>query len=168
VQKRFFVLYDDMSTESVNIPGRRVLAPPPLLTENDINVFVERVATQCQQAHEDAMADNLWREVQKPIVYAKFLNSVPDAYKRIAQAVGDRAFLFYKEMLPAPPEDSPELEERKQVIEGGLLGALATVVPDAESELFQVSHRLLSERDVLVTLADLREEYLEVSDDGGA
>jgi hypothetical protein len=170
VTKRFFVLYDDMSTESINIPGRRVLAPPPLLTEGDVDIFVERVATQIGTAVEGAIQQDLWEELHKPIVYVKFLNSVPDAYKRINQAIGDRAFFFYKELLPAPPEDSPELKERKQVIEGGLLGALSTVVPDTESELYQVSHRLLASGDTPLgqTIAALRDEYLEVEGDGMA
>jgi hypothetical protein len=160
--KQFFVLYDDLSTESIEIPGRPVLAPPPLLEPEHLDEFVTEVRNRCGEAVEQ-VEDTLPGHLCKPILYVKYDRDLPDAYKRIAAAVGDAAFLFPKELTTRRSSDEPTEEElaHQEVIAGGLLGALPQVAPDPESDLYRVSARLLTAVRPELALQELRQEFMD-------
>lgn len=157
--KHFFVLYDDLSTESVEIPGRPFLRPPVLHTAEDLDSFVTQAKARCEEA--GGTAEGLPDALRKPILYVRYAWDLPNAHKRMAQAVGESAHLFLKEILPEPDPEAVEVRERKQVIEGGLNGALPQLVPDTDSELFHLASNLLDATDPKHALLTMRKDHLD-------
>ena len=162
-KKGFFVLYDDGSSRSVIVPSRHILQPPDLLSESELETFLEHAESACTGAQESAAIDGLWPELHKPILYVRYQYDIPDAYSRIDRAIGEHAHVFHKTLEPKPTEEQiEERQERKKVIEGGLVGALPQLVNREEKpDVFHVAKRLLESRVPQDELFHLREEYLE-------
>jgi hypothetical protein len=160
--KHFFVLWSDGSSTSHEIPSRPFIQPPDLMSESDVDAFVENVETACQTADAKARVRGLWEEVCKPIVYVRYQYDIPDAFKRIDRAVGESGHFFHKELRPKPTEeDLAESVDRKKIIEGGLVGALDKVITaDEDEDVYNVAKQLLETRDLVGTMSALREEYL--------
>lgn len=173
VDKYCYVLYEDLTTRRVRIPTRIVLKPHDMLFEEDVDAFVERVAAECEAAATKARDElELPEELHKPIVYVRYQHGLPDAYGRLARAVGERGHFFHKELRAAMEESEEETqdrERRREVIEGGLVGALPQVVdPDQDPEVFRLCGLLLEDRMPQRPLATLRHEYLGPEDSDGS
>lgn len=163
VKKYFYEIYDDLSINQAEIPTRRVLAPPDLTSEAELDYVIEHLEAQIADSVEGAIAQGLPGYMHSPILYIKYAWDLPDAYARLTKAASDKAHLFLKELLPKV-EETPEviasIEERQRVIDGGLLGGLADVAPDQESARYKISHRLLSSPNKREAMMQLREEYI--------
>ncbi len=157
--KKFFVLYDDLTVTSVEIPTRRFLQPPDLSNEEDLNGFCEAASTQIVNMVSAAENEDEAEELRKPIIYVRYSFQLTDAYKRIVSAVGDGAHLFTKELRPKTEEQVQAREERQKTIKGGLVGALPEVAEEGTTR-YDISKRLLESRNPGKVLAELREEAL--------
>lgn len=160
VLKQFWVLRSDLSARSVKIPSRPFLQPPELSLPEDVDGFCEAVSSQIDKVVSAVIASMLPAELRKPIVYVRYSYQLEDAYQRLVKAVGDKAHLFTKELRPKTPEQIEAREERKQMIEGGLIGALPSVAEEGTAR-FDISRRLLETRNPRQVLADIRKEFLE-------
>lgn len=157
--KYCFVLYDDLSTESLKIPTRVVLKPPPLTMEEDLDGFIEAAESQIKEAYATARSRNLPEDMRTPILYVKYSGDLPGAYQRIVSAIGDQAHLFHQEIRSDRLEvDAEQVQERRNVIEGGLLGAL-TEVAEPGTVRFELAKRLLSAPNKARELAAIRKEF---------
>lgn len=159
--KSFFVIYEDLSVESVSIPARRVLAPPVLRVIEDLDGFVESVESRIDSAVKSAEELSLPAALCKPILYVKYDWGLPDAYKRIMKAVDGRAHVFLKEIRQVSKEQVESRKERKKILEGGLLGSLPDMAQDKKSARYKISHRLLSAKNPREELSKIRKEYLD-------
>lgn len=158
-RKRVFVLYDDLSTESVDIPGRIALAPPTIHTDGDLDKFVEKVGEQIKKARGKAAIWNLPDELETPILRVKYQDNLIDPYRRIRKAVGDQAHLFVKALQVETEEKRQSVQEAEEVVEAGLLGALPQVAEEG-TQRFSIADRLLRAPNKVAALAEIRREYL--------
>lgn len=164
--KKFFVLYDDFTTQSIVIPGRPFLKSPDLHTEGDLDAFVEKVGGQLGEAWRTARGYDSFGEfelpldIRKPIIYVRYRYDLPNAHKRIQKAVGTDGFIFGKELRPKAEDDDADHVARQKVIEGGLLGALPEVAANKKSDRFKISERMLAARNPREALLELRGEWL--------
>jgi DNA repair exonuclease SbcCD nuclease subunit len=106
--------------------------------------------------------DSLPEVIAKPLLRVAYLDTIPDVYNRIRATVGDQAYLFTSPVTVE--QDSPEVEdqERRDVIDQGLAGALGLVV-DPDSAEYQTAMRLLSSSgitDLRELLVKMRREHM--------
>lgn len=157
-----YVLYDDLSVEAVQLKTRPLLAPRPLSLEEHVDRFVEEAPHQIREAEAEAKALGIPPQIARPIVYVKCVEGLPEAYRRIERAVSPHGFLFYKELRARAEDEQAALlrEHREDLMAKGLLGALDEVVPETDSEVYRIAHRLLQAKDPRAELQSLREERL--------
>lgn len=159
--KKFFVLYDDLSTESVLIPSRPYLRPPDILLDEDLDEFVEKVVDHLRAAVERAASTSLPADQCMPIIYVRYAYDLKDAHRRIKEAIGDYGHFFEKQLRPKTEEQVEARAERKNIIDGGLIGALTEVAPDRDSHRYHVARWLLSAKNPREELTKIRKEFLE-------
>ena len=134
-------------TEHINLETRH-LEEFDLEDEDDLQDFELDTISSHVREYLDALPE----VIAKPLIRVKYRDDIPAVYDRIRGAVGDQAYLFPSPV--AAEQDSPEVEdqERRDVIDQGLAGALGLVV-DPDSEEYQTATRLLSSSGI----TDLRE-----------
>lgn len=149
-EKAFFVFYDDGSVDSV-----------PLLTRPKWNFRIT-----CPDDVEALFATmDAWflpygelpPELQKP-VFSIECGAVPEAYKRVTRAVGDRAFLFWKSVVAPAGDTLYDQAEADRAAPRGLEGCLPLVTP-AGGAVYNSVLRLLRAKDKKTELAAMAGEF---------
>jgi DNA repair exonuclease SbcCD nuclease subunit len=126
-----------------------------VMTENALDNLLDTWDSTLDDARGDAAA--LPANLQRPLVWVKFREDVPDALERIKRLVGDDAELFTK-VIPVETEEAyVEREQRQKVIDRGLSGCLELLVPK-DSEHYAPVLRLLESDDAVVELQKMKEE----------
>ncbi len=163
--RRFHILYDDLTTSPVKLPGRPQLAPPPLVTEEDLENFLRELDGEIAQAVDGAK--RLPEHLRKPILRVTYHVTIPNVYSRLKEAIGDKAHFFRKEERPERVEQEQTREKKRSAVQAGLVGCLEEEVPDRKSPLYRFTRRLLEEAQTGEkpdkVLAKLREEFLGTS-----
>lgn len=153
--KSFFILYDDLSVESVQLKTRPFhgfdLTEPELIEE-----FLGSVNSGFLEPD-----TSLPEEISKPIVSVKYCDAV-DAYRRIVEAVGSRAHLFMRPIHKASAVQQSNQEQdqtNKEVINLGLEGNLHKLCKQ-DGMTYKTVLRLLQSSDPVKELASVENEYL--------
>lgn len=162
--KQFFVLYEDMSVESMPLRGRHVLSARELLTHEAVDDFVEGVEGAIEEAVEVAANEGLPEVLQKPILRVEYADDLEGAARRVRRAVGNDAFLFEKQLVSEPSEEEGKVmsgKKARQVMEkAGLSGFLPRVLDrKKEKKLFMFCQELLDSNTPLRVLADWRAKF---------
>jgi len=156
--KKFFVVSDDLTCKSVRLRTRPYLGWD-ILDEGSLEHFIENVVPELQSL---AQESGLPADSAKPLLRVRYREEIPNAYARIAAAVGTAGHLFTK-VLAATRDDEEAVEGEEtyaEVEELGLLGCLPLMVDETEEpEVFQLVHQLLATDDPQAALAAARGEY---------
>lgn len=164
------ILYDDLTTEPIELKGRPQLAPPKLETEQHLEAFLENVDNQIAQAIADA--EDLPEQLQKPIIRVEYSTTIPDVFRRLTKAIGDKAHFFRKEDRPATPEQDTDRKKKRNAVQAGLVGCLSEVVPDEKSDLYRLTRALLEEvqrgEKPEVVLQRLKTDFLQGAESGSS
>lgn len=149
-EKAFFVLYDDLSVDSVPLKTRRVV-DFEIRTEDDLNTFVRGVKDDFLEPRPDVPP-----EMQKNVIYVQ-CGDVPEAYRRVAKAVGDKAFLFWKSTAETPVTvlDGDAVDEKAA---RGLDGCLEEFAPEG-SPVYQSVLRMLKAADKKAEVGRMAKDY---------
>ena len=155
--KKFFVVYDDLSFKSVRLATRPVVRQEVLSPEM-LDMFVENIRAELKEI---TSLSKLPETLSKPLVWVRYRADVPDAYPRIKSAVGEWGHLFTKIITPKDDPEKIEGEETyEEVEELGLVGCLPLIVDETEEpEVFQLCRRLLESDAPQSALAKAREEF---------
>lgn len=169
--KKFFVLCDDRSTISIDIPSRGVLRPPVLHTEEDVDGFVEAVAVQVEKAMELSISQGIPNQLRNPLIHVKFDHDLKDVKERIARAISpikghyDQSYgmdyVFLKVLVPRDTASTfiPTTASEKGDVSHALLGLLDEVAPDDASYRHVFSRRLLENANTEEVLTKMRDDW---------
>ncbi len=149
-EKAFFVLYDDLSVESVPLKTRSVF-DHVVKSGDDLEALLAAVPGLLEPR-----AD-LPAEMQKPVLYVQCVE-LDQAFRRVAGAVKDRAFLFWKPLLGDANDVFYDEREAALAVPRGLEGCLPLVAP-AGGPVHATVLRLLRAPDKKQELAALVAEF---------
>lgn len=153
--KRFFVVYDDLSAQSVPLQTRPLI-DRLVLSDDDLDDLVATI-------RDEILADTGPSEspVRKPIVRVRYSPDLRDPYRRICEAVGNTGHLFasvYADEKEGEWEEGDETFD--EVSQLGLVGCLPALLPEEQDpQLFSFVRSLL-EQDHLPVLAEWRARFL--------
>lgn len=149
-RKAFFVLYDDLSVESVPLKTRRV---------HDVTIRVpedlELVLADIERLVEPPI--DLPPGMQKNIIYVQSAE-VTEAFPRLTRAINGRAFLFWKSLVGSAGDTVYDERGVAQAIPRGLEGCLHLVTPEG-GPTYNGVLRLLRAPDKKVELAAMAAEF---------
>lgn len=166
-EKYAICIQRDLSFFPIRIPSRPVLRTE-LPAEPLLDEFVEKIAVELETLAARAVAAGLPPAIQKPLLHVRFNPAVPDAYRRIRQAVGDAAHLFTQTHVPGELEVDPLVDAAETaptespyaVATEGALACLPECVSEAaDPVVFALCRRLLTETDPQAVLAEVRQQY---------
>lgn len=165
--KSFFQLnfvsdVNEPTIESITLRTRSCLEQE-ILMEEQLDTFVANIPFQLAHTLEMNKYDGVNERLLKPLLRVHYRVDLPGAYARIKAAVGDKAHLFFDEILPPRDEASPgeiAAEVHKEISELGLVGCLPRVVsPEDDPEAFNMCERLLNSENPAQSLREMRIEY---------
>lgn len=137
-EKAFFLLYDDLSFESVPLVTRPTIRRT-VRTDADVEEVLAGLGGPFLES------EGLPLEMQKPILYVEAAE-IDQAYSRIARAAGDKVFLFWKSLVGKPGDVLYEEREALRSAPCGLEACLPLVVP-AGGSVYNSVLRLLRAAD---------------------
>lgn len=152
-----FALYPGGVLKPYPLKSRPVISFKTVTNETEFNRLLDTWPKRLAEAESADLPDN----IRKPIVIAKFYDSVDAAYRRFSQVVGDSAHTF---LSVTSPREEVEVIERKSddtVIAAGLIGALPSLVPDTDSVVFRNASALLLSNNHREALKQMREKWFE-------
>lgn len=152
--KAVFVVYDDLSVESVPLKSRRIFRHE-LLTSQDLEDLLATVGLPWLDP-QPGVPDNIAR----PVLVVRYNPDIPEAYARLVADVGGRAHLFARPIGRDLDVRDVEAGEAQQVIDLGLEGNLAKLCPP-ESVTYAIARRLLMSTNPKVELTQIESEYLQ-------
>ena len=160
--KSFFVLCDDGLWEEIPLLTRSRLIWPLITRETMVDELVETVDKHLELAR--AGDAELPEELQTPLLWVTYHHHVTDARRRILQAVGDRAHLFFKEI---PPQKSA-VSTAKVAAENGqgraasMLNCLPAFLAEKKLTSYTIAcQRLLQAEDLAGELVRMKAEALQ-------
>jgi hypothetical protein len=165
-RKMFYVLYDDLSFESVQLLTRRFIYKEINLPE-DLENFVETIGAELENSISRDLATGLPRHLARPFLRVGYDPSVPDVYRRATTAVGDElAHLFFRELPQRQFDDqaeetAEEVQAFREAFETqGLVGLLPRVLdPLASPTAYALAERLLASATPAIALQQFRAEF---------
>jgi DNA repair exonuclease SbcCD nuclease subunit len=158
-RKYFFVLYDDLSVESIPLRTRPYYKTRIGSNESLEKFIAAQPLVQTSKRVKDPYAD-LPEHIRIPIWHVEYYDNVSDVAKRLEQVAADKAHLFLRPIRAK--DDAPPLEgEDRQVIEmqNTLEGYLPYCVQDSDPG-YSTALRLLRCNDPKVELKQLFDETI--------
>lgn len=159
--KYYHVLYDNGEIQAVALQTRPVIRLKPVLTAEHVDEVIESVAIEIQLAIDDYT--HLPDHIRKPLVHIPILGELEDAPRRILNAVGDRAHVFWKPLI----SDMPSVAEHAEPVvrEAGAAVTLLSELPEflageKLSDLQPHCARLLESPDPQATLRQMKNEAI--------
>jgi len=162
-KKFFYVVYDDYTWKKVRLKTRHRV-DWHVSAAADVDNLLQTVDTELTRiADETAGYDE---RVRKPIYWVEYPHKLGEHRGRIVKAIGDRAFIFWKEVPPEPP---PEVVARRKEAQAKGERRAATLLTELPGYLQQaeLGHlqgdctRLLQAGSVEDELRRMREEALK-------
>lgn len=153
--KAVFVLFDDMTFESVPLKSRKIFRYE-LLKLQDLEDLLSTVGLSWLDPQ-----SGVPEAIAKPILSVRYDPDIPNAYTRLVTDVGDRAHLFARPITRELDTRQVEMGEARQTIDLGLEGNLAKLCPP-DSTTYAIARRLLLSSNPKSELDLIETEYLEV------
>lgn len=146
---------DDGRITRLPLKSRKFMDWDVIETDDDLAGVLSCAAPALEAAYQQAAAGEYPDYMMKPVVRVTYASTLPETVRRIIAAVGDKAYLVWKEL---PPEDKrpggtvvsvpgpgeavtlqsalpDELDKDKEPAVYGLVERLLTAGPNAEAEL---------------------------------
>lgn len=140
-----------------------------IVTERDLVDFC-RGAKAGFEALADANKD-LPAHIRKPIIRVRYPVVLPDAKNRIAEAIGNTAFLFEDQVWPETETQQVSRKKRDELVKLGLEGCLELLVEDKGSALYLDTMSLLAasrdNQEILDVIDSIKKRYLNVAETAG-
>lgn len=151
--KYFLVLYASGHIVREQLPTRQVWNDVPMYNEDHFEAFAEKLPGFLA-----AVPDDLPDQIRKPLVRVIYGHNLRDAARRVRKLVAGQVHLF--EMFADPEvEETPQSQARRTRREQPLSFLHhAKAFLKGDHDTYQVSERLWTSQDPVVTLAALREE----------
>lgn len=143
------------------LPTRPFIDWHPINTEADMDAFVEKIRPRLDAVSAEA-ATRLPAHLCKPLLRVTYGSGVAELTSRVMPAVGDRAYVFFKETQADKVEEAEIVVPTNGAavtLESALLGYLEA---RGFSSLESAALRLLQSHDINGELQRLRAEALEV------
>lgn len=152
--KAVFVLYDDMSFESVPIKSR-VINHFDVKDQDELDILLSSLDNGVLDLQDDVST-----EISKPIISIRYNTNIKDAFIQVSNKVLDKAHLFTKPISEKPISITKEIKtSHTEIIKAGLEGNL-TKYCDANSTSYKIAKRLLTSYNPKEELNNLEKEYL--------
>lgn len=155
-----FLLNDKLEFESVKLRSRVFIDWERMITEEDVEQFVKRFDREWRKAMDEASARKLPAPLSKPMLRVTYAARLPDALRRIKNAVADRAIVFTKELPPETKESKAVKKAGKAETVTPLTVLPDEVDPDKEPEVFNLVSGMLEAADPQLALEAWRRELL--------
>ncbi len=149
-EKGYFVLYSDLTFESIYLKTRPIIRFQ-VDTQDDLDRFIS--------GNHNWDNEHLPPPIRKPILHGYYSESVPDAYNRILDFVGNKAHLFVSQIRTKKPKTTKVIN---QTISGCVEECLGSYAKSGE-EVHAIASRLLSCRNPDHELELIFSEYLSAT-----
>lgn len=149
--KQVFLFYDDFSVESVPLKTRPVF-DYLVRDEEDLEQLLAAIP-EYFLVPDEALPE----EMRKPLIYVQ-CGAVDQAWKRVARAVGDKAFVFWKPLVGEAGDVLVDPREAARAVPLGMTGCLPLVTPEG-GPVYNSTLRLLQAPDKKVELAAMAAEF---------
>lgn len=157
-EKRFYLLYEDLSLQSIKLKTRPVLETEILFDKDDLDEFLHVAGDELEKMQKEALELGIPEQITKPICYVHYDASLSDFHEKVKRMLGNRAHLFTKCHRVAEKErklpDKVTSMSAKEV--------LKEVIEDHRSPLYELCSELLGTNDVENVLAKTKERMTGV------
>jgi hypothetical protein len=167
--KFIFAVGKDLSFESIRIPTRLKWSTD-ITDDEQLDEVIKDMGPTIDKLVAAAAKRGVPEHLQKPLMHIGIDVDIPMIYHRLHSAIGDRAFLFTKELKHAldalePDIAIPDEEEdegmQEQLDQFGAISCLPLVVNEEEDpEVFRFCQRVLGDEDINAVLDDERSKYI--------
>lgn len=162
--KRYYLMYEDLSVREQLLRTRLLWTSQPLLEPDAFAEHMEHIIpATLERLDETAMSQELPEEIATPILWLTLHESLvrEGAQPKLLKAFGQRAHLFFRELVEETEATVVRRKERQRIRKDGVMGCVDLLVPDKSSRLYKQLIRLLSTPDSSEELGLMRAEALQ-------
>lgn len=155
-----YLIYDDLSYESVQLKSRPYLQSPVLGSEEELSQFLKRLPVILEKAWQRSSDMALPEEIRKPLLRIRYSPLLTEAHDQLTKAAGDRAHLHWKEILPdslANPREDDQIPEAFETVEE----ALAEYVRERPPHIAEDLLALVGSTDLSSTVEQIENRFFE-------
>lgn len=150
------VMEDDGTIKKVKLRSRRFIDWPLITTTEDMDEFVQKI----DESLAAAVLPKCPEEIGKPLLRVSYGPAVPEAVARVEKIVGNRAFLYFKDLQ----SEEHAVPEGPSQVRGPAVTPLDVlseeVNKDEHPEVFELVGTLLSPGDPALAFSRWRQEQL--------
>jgi len=162
-EHHYALVHRDLRVEKKTLNSRVMLTSGHLLRPDDVDAFIARLEPELAAAYQLAAARELPEALLRPYLRVVHASRLTDVVRRVEKAVGDRARLSFKQLVP---EDRREAYRAAQArFDAGQavtpLSVLHEEVDKAEKPgVYELVSRVLGAQDQEAEFARWRAEYM--------
>ena len=165
----YALLMPDGRVEQKRLNSRVFIDCSLINTEQDVAIFMAELEPTLAAALQKANALDLPTEMYRPTMRVTYSSKLPEVVRRVEKAVGDRAVLHFKQLLP--PEKLEAYKKAKKAEKGEAVTPLLVLPQEVDQkdkpEVYELVERMLAAGDKTMEFAKWRSEFLGENAAGG-
>lgn len=153
-EKRFFVIFDDLSVQSITLKTRKCLRYK-INNREELDLFLSANLAEAIQP-QTGVPDN----IAKNMVHIVYDDELPEAYARLTAAIGNKAHLFLAPTKKDVDIITIDTQRRRELATGGLEACLE-LITKKETTLYRDVMTLLKSNEPKDAIALLHQNFIE-------